>query len=311
MRQNGGTPVFVIPHYCRSAASWDHLHATVDSLLRQSDPGWHAVVADDASPGPDVQHGLERIRAIDPERITVIRAGSRGGPGARRNDGVRWAARRGAPFVLFQDSDDLAHPERLRRTRRLLDERPDIDMVYSSFSVIDETGTVVPRRELTPSVQEILESHENPLQGPAAWIPIGVERGYTTLTSTVSVRTALAAQHPFPATHVAEDDHAWFRLLAAGDGLGFLPDTEAAYRIPRAGQGSASRDEHGSSFYWASALMAADGFSRALAIAERRGTVDAAESESLRRRFHDRLAVTMHREGVTELAAALRALTLP
>jgi hypothetical protein len=182
-------------------------------------------------------------------------------------------------------------------------------MVYSSFVVIDEVGSPVPGGSLTPSIREILDSHLRPVEGAQAWIPIGVEVGYTTLTSTVSVRTSLAVRHPFPEAHVAEDDHTWFRLLAGGGELAFLPDTATSYRVPSAGRGSASREAEGEGFYWTSALVAADGFSQALATAERRGTITAGQRESLRMRFLARLALTMERENVPALAAALRSMS--
>jgi glycosyltransferase involved in cell wall biosynthesis len=306
--RNTRPPVFVIPHYARSDASWDYLDATLDSVLGQVDVAWRAVVVDDASPGPVVGERLARALAADPARVFAVRRGRRGGPGASRNTGVQWAAQRGAPFVLFLDADDLAHAQRLARTRQVFASRSTVDVVYSSFTVIDENGAVVPERLLTPSIKEILDSHVRPVEGADAWIPIGVEHGYTTLTSTVSVRTALALRHPFPAARAAEDDHTWLRLLAAGGELAFLPQTEASYRIPSAGRGSASRDDNGERFYWMSALVTVEGFGRSLAIAERRGVVTASESESLRGRFLTRLALTMRREGLSELAETLSGL---
>lgn len=312
MAQRSVTPVFVIPHFARSSSSWKHVEAMLDSLYQQVDPDWEAVVVDDASPDPGVARRLADLAASDPQgRVSVVVRSRRGGPGAGRNDGVQWAAHRDAPFVLFQDSDDVAHPERLLHTRRLFEERHTVDMVYSSFVPIDDDGEPVPLEALTPSIREILESHKHPVEGPDAWIPIGVDTGYTTLTSTVAVRTALAIEHPFPHAHAAEDDHTWFRLLAAGGELAFLPGIEARYRVPRPGTGSASREEHGTEFYLTSALMTAEGFDQALAIAARRGVVNGGQCDSLRQRFLLRLAVTTEREGLPELAEAIRSDRLP
>ncbi|WP_016700731.1 glycosyltransferase [Actinoalloteichus spitiensis] len=305
----GASPVFVIPHHARSDESWGYLERTVGSLFTQSDRAWRAVIVDDASPGPDVGRRLEAVRARDPERLVVLRTTSSGGPGAARNRGVSWAAARGAPFVLFLDADDLAHPHRLRRTRRVFAERPTIDFVYSGFTVIDEHGQPVPEDRVTPSIREILDSHrKGPPEGPDAWITIGTELGYTSLTSTVATRIDLATRCPFPATGVAEDDHTWLRMSAAGTGFAFLRDTEAGYRVPSTTEGSATRAAVGSAFYWASAQVTADGFARALVTALARGRVDEAEAGALLSRFHDRLAETMAGEGRADLAAVSRAL---
>src|SRR5690349_18282323 len=139
-RQQEPPPVFVVPLLASSEANWQYLAAALESLLRQTDPDWRAVVVDDASPGPDVDARLARATGMDPDRIAAIRRPCRGGPGEARNSGVRWAARLGAPFVLFLDADDLAHPERLARTRRVFARRPEVDMVYSSFVTVDESG---------------------------------------------------------------------------------------------------------------------------------------------------------------------------
>ncbi|MDT9682414.1 glycosyltransferase family 2 protein [Streptomyces sp. TRM76323] len=303
------SPVFVVPHYGDTPLAWDYLDRTVRSLLAQSDAGWRAVIVDDASPDPGADDRLAGIAALDPERLHVLRQDHNGGPGSARNEGVRWAAAREAPFVLFQDSDDLADPERLDRTRRRFAEEPRTDFLYSAFEVIDEHDKPVPRDEVTPSVREILEALEaGPVQGPDAWLPIGTATGYATLTSTVAVRTGLALRHPFPHTAVSEDAHAWFRLLAGGDGLGFLPDVTAGYRIPRSTSGSASRERLGDDFYSLMLLVDLDGFLGAATAALDAGRMSLADLREAVRRFHLRQADTMAAEGRAAAAETCRAL---
>ncbi len=311
MTAGPGDPVFVIPHYARSEESWTALRWTVDSLLAQDDPAWRAVIVDDASPRPDTRPRLDAVRTLAPDRIDVVLRDTNQGPGTCRNAGVGWAAEQGAPFVLFLDADDIAHPQRLSRTRELFGRRPEVDFVYSGFTVIDERGDAVAEEHITPSIREILDSHrKGPVEGPDAWIAIGTELGYTTLTSTVSVRTDLALRFPFPGTYVAEDDHAWLRMSAGGSGFAFLPDTHTGYRVPTGVEGSATRHAIGSGFYWASAQVTSDGFARALSLALARGTVEESEAERLRARFYARLAETMAGEGFTDIADILHALGL-
>ncbi|WCD84483.1 UDP-Glc:alpha-D-GlcNAc-diphosphoundecaprenol beta-1,3-glucosyltransferase WfgD [Streptomyces xanthophaeus] len=308
-RTTAGTATFVMPHYSDGpgTGAHEHLREAVGSLRAQSDPAWRLVIVEDASPhGPD----RERVRALqeeDRERVVVLQQDVNRGQGFCRNVGVRWAAGQGAPFVLFLDADDIAHPQRLERTRRTFAEHAEVDFLYSTFSVIDELGRPVPRERLTPSVQEILDSHDRPVEGPDAWIRIGAETGYTSLTSTVSVRTALASAYPFPEVRGSEDTHAWLRMAAGGSSFKYEPTIPARYRIPQGVAGSSDRSRIGSDYYRRKTEVDTDGFRQALDIALHRGSIGPAEAPQLLVRFLRRLALTMQREGRSDLAAEILA----
>ncbi|MEV7615459.1 glycosyltransferase family A protein [Streptomyces sp. NPDC089799] len=299
-----GSAVFVMPYHGDGNASAEYLAESVASLHAQTDPGWRLVVVDDASPRPRDRQRLWDLRDAAPDRIHVIRRETNRGQGACRNTGVRWAADQGAEIVLFQDADDLAHPRRLELTRRAFADRPGADFVYSPFSVVDEHGHEVPEDTLTPSVREILHSHRHaPVEGADAWIRIGTETGYTTLTSTVSVRTALAVRHPFPEVRGSEDAHTWLRMSAGGTGFAYLPDVPARYRIPQQARGSSDRDRIGADYYRRKAEVDSDGFRQAMSIALRRGSIGHDDVPRLTHAFRRRLALTLAREGRHDLAA--------
>ncbi|MFD8981684.1 glycosyltransferase family 2 protein [Streptomyces sp. NPDC059564] len=306
-RPTPGTATFVMPYYGDGPDAYEHLLQAVASLRGQTDPEWRLVIVDDGSPD---RRNRERVRAIpdtDRERVTVLQQDVNRGQGFCRNAGVRWAAGQGAPLVLFQDADDIAHPERLERTRRIFTEHPEVDFLYSPFVVIDENGKPVDRQRLTPSVQEILDSHDRPVEGPNGWIRIGVETGYTSLTSTVSVRTTLATAHPFPEVRGSEDTHTWLRMAAGGTGFKYEPAIPAQYRIPQSVAGSSDRNRIGSDYYRRKMDVDTDGFRQALAIALRRKTIEPSQAPRLLSEFLRRLAVTMEREGRHDLAAQILA----
>ncbi|MGC4897480.1 glycosyltransferase family 2 protein [Micromonospora sp. DT31] len=288
---------FITSYLGDSPAAADHLDRTVRGVVDQTDDDWLLAIVDDASPDPTAREHLRNLTGLAPDRIVLLRQDVNQGQGAGRNLGVRWAHRQGCEFVLFQDADDIAHPQRLERTRRLFAERPDVDFVYSTFLVIDEHDQPVPVSRLTPSVAEILQSHETPVQGAGAWMPIGTTVGYTTLTSTVAVRTPLALAHPFPEERGCEDAHAWLRMSAGGSAFAFLPDTPARYRIPQGTRGSADRSRIGDDYYRRKAEVETDGFQQAMRIAIDRGRLDPSAAPDLTARFLRRLAVTLEREG--------------
>ncbi|MBF9132800.1 glycosyltransferase family 2 protein [Plantactinospora sp. S1510] len=298
---------FVTSYLGDSPVAADYLDRTVRGVLEQTDHDWVLVIVDDASPDPSARDRLRSLTGLAPDRIVVLRQDVNQGQGAGRNLGVRWAAHRGCEFVLFQDADDIAHPRRLEQTRRLFEERPGVDFLYSTFVVIDEQDRPVPVERLTPSVAEILQSHETPVDGPNGWIPIGTEVGYTTLTSTVAVRTPLALAHPFPLERGCEDAHAWLRMSAGGSAFAFLPDTPARYRIPQDTRGSADRSRIGDGYYRRKAEVETDGFQQAMRIAIERGTLDPSAGPDLTARFLRRLAVTLEREGQHALVREIMA----
>lgn len=302
-------PVFVIPHYSATEESWSFLSRTLTSVLEQTDPDWDAIIVDDCSPSRDRAARLERVRARDPRRIHFRLTQANQGPGSARNVGVAWAAARGAPFVLYLDADDLAHPERLRWTRDRFDASRDVGFVYSTFLVVDEHEQPVPVARLTPSIREILDGHaSNPIEGVDQWRRIAVEKGYTTSTSTVALRTQLARAHAFPSTFVSEDSHTWLRVLATGTVLAFVNAALARRRICTSVQGSRTRQRFGEEFYWVKLQVDLDGFTRALAIARANGRLDDEEALALRRAFHLRQAATMARERQEQAAAVCRGL---
>ncbi|MFG2296344.1 glycosyltransferase family 2 protein [Streptomyces sp. NPDC048603] len=303
-----GSAVFVMPYYGDGNASAEYLAQSVAGLHAQTDPGWRLVVVDDASPRPQDRNRLRELRDACPDRVHVIRQETNRGQGACRNTGVRWAADQGAEIILFQDADDLAHPRRLEVTRRILTDHPEADFVYSPFTVVDEHGHEVPEGRLTPSIREILHSHRNaPVEGADAWIRIGTETGYTSLTSTVSVRTALAVDHPFPEVRGSEDAHTWLRMSAGGTGFTYAPSIPGRYRIPQQGGGSSDRDRIGADYYRRKAEVDTDGFRQAVSIALRRGSIGHGDVPRLTQAFRRRLALTLVREGRHDLAAELLA----
>jgi Glycosyl transferase family 2 len=292
----------VMPHFKDSGMDDGVLEETLESLFRQTDRGWRLVVVDDASPDPQVRERLRELERGHPGRIAVIPFDEHRGAGACRNAGVRWANDRDSCLVLFQDADDVAHPRRVELTRLLFSERPDVDFVYSSFTVVDERGDEVPAERISPSILEILQSHRDPVEGEDAWIPIGTETGYTTLTSTVAIRTWLGIAYPFPEVACSEDSHTWLRMLAGGHRLAYLRDVPARYRTPQWSAGSSDRSRVGPGYYQVMAEVDTAGFAEAMRISLRRGRIQPHQVPDLSSRFLTRLAVTMRGEGQVELA---------
>jgi glycosyltransferase involved in cell wall biosynthesis len=287
---------FIMPYYGDHAASDKFLDQAIDGICRQTDEKWHLVVVDDCSPSARSQDHLTDLEKSMGDRITVLKNAKNEGPGACRNHAIALAESIGSAMILFNDADDISHPKRLAVSREILADSHDADFVYSTFTVIDENGKTVPTRRLTPSVREILESHADPIEGPNAWIRIGTEAGYTTLTSTVAVRTELAIRQPFCELRGSEDAHTWYRMSAAGRGFRYAPSIPTLYRIPQDVAGHSDRSRLGADYYLRKAKHDSDGFEQAIAIALRRRTISPDQTELAMKAFLRRLAVTMRLE---------------
>lgn len=298
------TACFIMPHWTMNIdTSQSHLDEAIESIYRQTDGDWSLVIVDDASPCRHARSYLLEIERRSRGQVHLLFNDKNLGHGLTRNAAIRHAHSLGAPFLLFNDADDLSHPRRLEVVRRLFADRPEADVVYSTFRVIDEFGEEVAVERLTESIREILEGHSrNPAEGANAWIGMGLEKGYTNLTSSTAVRTKLALEYPFPNEEVSEDYYTWLCYSAGGTGFIYHPDIPSSYRIPQnTGSASRARIER---YYELKAEADERGFLRALEIAEARNKIDLSPRTraELLSRFYERSSETMRRENQLELA---------
>ncbi|HZD36987.1 MAG TPA: hypothetical protein VE130_17415 [Nitrososphaeraceae archaeon] len=116
-----------------------------------------------------------------------------------RNLGSFRAIERGCTAILFNDADDISHPKRLEVVKSTFLENPEVDVIYSTFEVIDEDYCIIPKKRISTPILEILEFHEaNPLEGQNIWIKMATGSGYTNTTSSTAVRARFAYQCTFP-----------------------------------------------------------------------------------------------------------------
>lgn len=303
-------PTFVMPYYGWRLRDRDYLDQAIAGLYAQTDQDWQLIIVDDASPLAETRNHARALSERLGERVLLVSEPINRGAGFCRNVAIRHACQAGAPFVLFQDSDDISHPDRLRTVRTLFEGGSRISVIYSTFTVIDEDGRPVQASSLTASVREIIEAHKiDPPEGDGCevMVQIAVRTGYATLTSTVAVRSEMALAHPFPVEWVSEDSHTWLRYAAAADLFVYAPAIPTRYRIPQDCAGSSVRTRVGPSFYPEKARVETDGFLQGLDIAARRGRIDPTHHPRLLAEFHSRMALTMRREEQVVLADSLLA----
>jgi GT2 family glycosyltransferase len=119
----------------------DILESTIRSVRMQHYENWELCVCDDASPNEDVRHCLESW-AMKDDRIKVTFFD--------RNEGICRASNRAlelatGEFVGLLDHDDELSPDALYEVVKLLQEDPQVDMIYSDEDKLDSNG-----RRVTP-----------------------------------------------------------------------------------------------------------------------------------------------------------------
>jgi glycosyltransferase involved in cell wall biosynthesis len=302
---------FIIPYYANEYEQQGRekllIADTIEGLFLQTDEDWCAIIIVDMPPSKEENDYLNTLKQKYYPKIDVILLEQNVGPGVSRNLGVLKALERGHSIILFNDSDDISHPKRLEVVKKIFLENPQVDVVYSTFEVIDENNILTPVDKISSPILEILESHiQTPLEGHNIWIEMGTETGITNITSSTAVRIQLAYRCPFPNEKASEDFHSWIRMSALGAYFMYTPLIPTKYRIPSFMKYQASRTRIGlSNFNQIKARVDSDGFSKATEIALTRNIIKPEEIPLIKAKFYRRLAKSMKREMENELATSL------
>jgi glycosyltransferase involved in cell wall biosynthesis len=118
------------------------LACALGSVARQTFRDFEALVIDDGS-----EEDIASVCATADVPVRCIRI-SHAGVAAARNAGIEAA---GGEYLAFLDSDDAWLPEHLARTVAVLQDRPEVGVVYHPYRTVDEQGRAVPQRP-TPSL---------------------------------------------------------------------------------------------------------------------------------------------------------------
>jgi glycosyltransferase involved in cell wall biosynthesis len=302
--------MFIIPYHIENTQEQNKkifIADTIEGLFAQTDGNWNATIVVDGYPESRDGKYLRDLKKKFYPKIEIIFLDGVVGPGVARNLAVMRAIEQGSSIVLFNDGDDISHPQRLEVVKSIFLENPEVDVIYSTFEVIDENNRQTPRNRISSPILEILESHEgNPIEGRNAWVKMGTYSGYTNATSSTAVRAKFAYQCPFPNEIASEDFHAWMRMSALGADFKYTSLIPTKYRVLSFMKYQASRTRIGpSNFNKIKTRVDCDGFSKAIEIALVRNILGPKEIPMLKAKFYKRLAKSMEREKENELACEL------
>ncbi|WP_169683935.1 glycosyltransferase [Rhizobium sp. 57MFTsu3.2] len=114
----------VMPVY-NAEPNW--LAEAIDSVRNQLYPHWELCIADDCSTSEAVRPVLERYAAIDP-RIKVFHRPTNGHISEASNSGIEMAT---GDWMALLDQDDLLSEDALFYVARTINEKPQIELIYS------------------------------------------------------------------------------------------------------------------------------------------------------------------------------------
>lgn len=186
------------------------LDEAIDSILKQDFGDLELIVVDD---GTGETERFRRIQDRDP-RIRVIALPANIGTAAAANRGIE-AAR--ADIIARLDADDIAEPDHIGRLVAALREDPDLGLVGSWCTLIDEAGRPIGIQPMPESDLEI------------RWTILFFNPFYH---STVAYRRCWfeAAGRYRPEELVSQDHYLWFQMLPLCKARN-IPEPLTRYRV--------------------------------------------------------------------------------
>lgn len=112
------------------------LSVAIQSVLAQTFEDWELIICDDRS----TDNSLEIACSVRDPRIRVVQNSRNLGLSACLDRIVELAQ---APLVARMDSDDLLHPERMRRQLDVFESHRDVEVVSTDAFVIDDDNRVL------------------------------------------------------------------------------------------------------------------------------------------------------------------------
>jgi glycosyltransferase involved in cell wall biosynthesis len=121
-----------------------YIHLTIESVLQQTYSHWKLYILDDCSTDNSFEIA-KKYETID-NRIQVERNPANLGMMGNWNRGVSLCD---LDFFVKLDADDIWHAEFLEKSIKILEEKPNVGMVFTKYVNIDDNGNLIAHSEIT------------------------------------------------------------------------------------------------------------------------------------------------------------------
>jgi glycosyltransferase involved in cell wall biosynthesis len=222
-----------VPTYNRA----DLAREAISSVLAQTEQDFVLVVADNASTDDTPQ----MVASYADERIRYVRREEN--LGLVGNFNACLAAVR-TPYCVIVCDDDRLHPDFLRTTVPVLEDREDVGMVHTAFRTLDDAGAVVDGH-----TDWMYAAGGDSIESGPAFLVESMKYGCRVCSSAAlmrssAVRTPAFEQEDFPAI----DFGLWLRM-AIDWSIAFVDRPLADYRIHASSQSAAFGPPTGSGYH--------------------------------------------------------------
>ncbi|BBG60528.1 glycosyltransferase family 2 protein [Providencia rustigianii] len=185
-----------------------YIRETIESVLNQKYTNYELIIVDDCS----TDNTVEIIQSYTDARIKLIPTSQNGGAGKARNLGLKNAS---FDFIAFIDADDIWDIEKLDYQVKFLLKNPDVDVVCTGYSFIDEyanpiSGKVIPDSDIT------LDSYM---------------RNTCIGCSTALINKKNKGDICFSEIRLRQDTHLWISLLIKNYNIKGISESLVQYRV--------------------------------------------------------------------------------
>ena len=172
-----------------------YFRQAIDSLLAQTFTDIEVIVVED----PSLRSGRAMLEGVDDSRLRYFANSERTSLPRQHNRGLAEAR---APFICRFDADDVCEPQRVEKELAFLQAHPDISVVGSALTIIDEAGRVIGERRYPTEHEAIVSAMHrfNPIANSSVMF-----------RREVYERFGGWRDAPLPA-----QDYEWYSRLAAG-----------------------------------------------------------------------------------------------
>jgi glycosyltransferase involved in cell wall biosynthesis len=189
----------------------DYIAEAVESILNQTYSNFEFIIYDDCSSDGSREY-LREISEKD-ERIVLIENNDNKGLGHNLAQGVNKA---NGNWILRMDADDISVPNRIERLFAFLDKHPELDVLGSYASDIDEEGNFLRKRKVPLTNEKIRE---------LVWTCPFIHPSVIFRKSSI-----LKIGSYNPKIRKRQDYDLWFRCVKGGLNLANIPEPLLLYR---------------------------------------------------------------------------------
>lgn len=185
----------------------NHIKKSIQSVINQTYTNWELIIADDNS----TDQTVDRIEQFNDSRIRIIKLHTNSGAAVARNNAIEKAH---GNYLAFLDSDDLWHPEKLKKQLNFMKENK---ILFSStmYANIDENNHIL---DITVNYKQL------DYKGVLKHCPGN---------STVMYNVEELGKYYIPDIKKRNDFVMWLRVIKGANILHGLPEVLTYYQVRR------------------------------------------------------------------------------